>query len=262
VLLDMIVKTLPQLIASGKPINRPNLYETYLAGEIKRQKILKKRTLLLSEDIRLKLIERLALSFFNEKTLIITFSDAVKHIEEFVKPPKSELEACTRDFLSCSFLIRESDEFRFSHKSIREYLIAKGLMNEIKENTPIFFSCQPLEPVVIEFLVELNPNKNILWNWLNSTSNENKDDPKYLGGNAATLLCKLNPDELAGKDLPKTNLTGADLSSSNLIDVNFTGTILKNVNLLNSKFLEKDLLSAKLSNAKICIYYFGKIMEL
>ena len=52
VLLDMIVKTLPQLISSGKRINRPNLYETYLKGEIKRQKILKQRTLLLSDIVR------------------------------------------------------------------------------------------------------------------------------------------------------------------------------------------------------------------
>jgi predicted NACHT family NTPase len=42
VLLDMIVRTLPDLISSGKAINRPNLYETYLLGEIKRQKITKR----------------------------------------------------------------------------------------------------------------------------------------------------------------------------------------------------------------------------
>jgi hypothetical protein len=43
VLLDMIVKTLPRLISSGEAINLPNLYKNYLLGEMKRQKVLKKR---------------------------------------------------------------------------------------------------------------------------------------------------------------------------------------------------------------------------
>lgn len=96
VLLEMIAKTLPQLIASGKPINRPNLYETYLMGEIKRQKILKKRKLLLSEPARFSLLQHLALDFFVGDLSAITFTDALKHIEEIVNPPSSEIEAYTR----------------------------------------------------------------------------------------------------------------------------------------------------------------------
>lgn len=262
VLLDMIVKTLPQLIASGKPVNRPNLYETYLKGEIKRQKIKKQRTLLLSEDDRFDLLKRLALDFFKEKSLTISFDDSLRYMKEFVKPPKSELESYTRDFLSCSFLIREVDNFRFSHKSILEYLIAKALMDEIETNSPQFFSCQPLESEITDFLVELEPDKDALWNWLKSTADKKKDDPKYLGGNSATLLCKLDKDVLAGKDLSKTNLTGADLSFANLIDTNLSGTILKNVTLRSSKYLKKDLINAMISDIEIYTYYLAKKREL
>ena len=57
VLLDMIVKTLPRLISSGDTINLPNLYKNYLIGEMKRQKILKKRSFLLSDNDRFQLLE-------------------------------------------------------------------------------------------------------------------------------------------------------------------------------------------------------------
>jgi hypothetical protein len=61
VLLEMIVKTLPKLIESGITINLNNLYKTYLSEEIKRQKIAKKRELLLTEKSRFRILETLAI---------------------------------------------------------------------------------------------------------------------------------------------------------------------------------------------------------
>lgn len=262
VLLDMIAKTLPQLITSGKPINRPNLYETYLIGEIKRQKILKKRTLLLSEASRFSLLQYLASNFWIGKISTITFDDAMEHIEEFIKPPKSELEAYTRDFLTCSFLIREGDKYQFSHRSIMEYLIAKALTKEIKRDNPNAFGRQRLDPVVAEFLAELSPNTDILWSWIESTKSEVKEGLKYLGGNAATLLCKLDRDAMAGRNLSGTNLTGADFSLANLKGVNFTETVMKNINLIHAQFLKKDLVSAKLFDATVSLFVWGKFTKI
>ncbi len=118
VLLDMIVKTLPRLISSDEAINLPNLYKNYLLGEMKRQKVLKKRTFLLSDDDRFKLLQDLALDIYHNATQSLTFSEAQKRIEKDLEPPKQELEAHTRDFLTNSFLIRRGDEYRLSHKSI------------------------------------------------------------------------------------------------------------------------------------------------
>jgi hypothetical protein len=257
VLLDMIVKTLPQLIASGKPINRPNLYETYLLGEIKRQKIMKKRTLLLSEDTRFSLLQQLALDFFGGEILAITFSDSQRYIEKFVKPPGAELEAYTRDFLTCSFLMREGDKYRFSHRSIMEYLAAKALKEEIDKNTPATFALQRLDPVVTGFLAELSPDIDRLWNWLESTKSSEKEDIKYLGGNAATLLCRIDRTALAGRDLSRANLMGADLSFADLRGTNLTGTLVKNVKLVNAQFLKKDLTSARISDVTVSLLFFG-----
>ena len=241
VLLDMIVKTLPQLIASDLPINRPNLYETYLKGEIKRQRILKKRKLLLTEDSRLLLLQRLALDFYVNEISLITFTDGQKHIEEVVKPSKSEIEAYTRDFLTCSFLIRKGDEYQFSHRSIMEYLIAKGLFEEIKQNAPNAFKRQRLEPVVAGFIIELNPNIDTLWTWIESTKSEIKEDLDYLGGNSATLIRMLDRNAFVGKDLSKAVLIGADLTSADLRGTNLSDTIMKDVSLVNAKFFRTQL---------------------
>lgn len=257
VLLDMITKTLPQLITSGKPINRSNLYETYLLGEIKRQKILKHRTLLLSEASRFSLLQHLALDFYIGEILAITFSDALEHIEEVIEPNKSELEALTRDFLTCSFLIRKGDEYRFSHRSIMEYLIAKGLIEEIEKKEPTAFKLKRLDIVVSGFLKELNPNRQTLWNWILLTRSGKIEDSKYLGGNAATLLCELEKNALKEKDLSGTNLLGADLRNANL-----SGTLLKDVNLSNAWFFKKDFQSAIVHNVTTSIYFSGNLIKM
>jgi len=257
VLLDMIVKTLPQLIASNIPINRPNLYETYLKGEIKRQKIYKKRTFLLTEDSRFLLLQHLALDFYVNEISVITFNDGQKHIEEVIKPPKGEIEAYTRDFLTCSFLIRKGDEYQFSHRSIMEYLIAKELFEEIEKNAPNTFDRYRLESVVAGFLIELNPNMDTLWNWMESTKSEINVDSKYLGGNSATLLCLLDRNALAGKDVSKAVLIGANLASTDLRGTNFSETIMKDVYLGQAKFFRKDLESARISDLIISLNYFG-----
>lgn len=255
VLLDMIVKTLPKLIASGKSINRPNMYEAYLKGEIKRQSILKRRTFLLTEDSRMSLLQNLALDFYAGEIPAITFTDGLKHVEK-IEPPKNELEAYTRDFLTCSFLIRKDDEYQFSHRSIMQYLIAKGLLKEIETNTPNFIKRQRLEHVVAGFLSELNPNRDTLWNWIESTKSETKDENLFLGGNAATLLCMLDRSALARKDLSKAVLTGADLHSADLRGANLCGMVMKDVNLLFAQFFKHDIESAILSNTVISTLCF------
>jgi len=259
VLLDMIVKTLPQLIVSGKPINRPNLYETYLLGEIKRQKIVKKRKLLLSDPKRFSLLQRLALGFYTGDISAITFDDAMTYIRQFVKPQRAEREAYTRDFLTCSFLMREGDQYRFSHRSIMEYLAAKGLMEEITAKAPRVFARQRLDPVVAGFLVELDPSAETLWAWLESTRSAKKEAVSYLGGNAASLLCKLDRTALAGRDLSETVLLGADLSSADLRGANLRGAILKEVILFHAQFLKEDLESAIISGVNVSVFCLAMV---
>jgi len=246
VLLDMIVKTLPQLIASGVSINRPNLYYTYLIGELKRQKVVKKRILLLTEARRLSVLQDLALQFYQEEEASITFSDSLEYIDSCLQPPRTELEAYARDFLNCSFLVREADQFRFSHRSIMEYLVAKGLYAEIEAKKPEAFKKQKLEWVVASFLAEMNPAEQTLLGWIEETKSSVPDESKYQGGNAITLLCMRDPSFLIGKDFSDKNLTGARFLAADLTTVNLASALLKEVDLSSAKFSEEGLGEAQL----------------
>lgn len=254
VLLDMIVKTLPRLIETNTVINLPNLYKTYLIGEIKRQKVLKKRTLLLTDDDRLLLLQQLAVDFYSNSIPAITYTEALNRIEGRINPPKHELEAHTREFLTNSFLVRSGDAYIFSHKSIMEYLVAAQFIEEIRSNKPNAFARVRMQPVILDFLKEFDPDINTLWDWIYLTRKNKGEDLVYLGGNAATLLCALSNKMLVGKDLSKTNLTEADLSRANLAGTNLKGTILKNARLFDAQFLKEDIDPADLSGCWIAYH--------
>lgn len=256
VLLDMIVKTLPTLIASDAPINLPNLYKTYLIGEMKRQKILKKRSQVLSDDDRLALLQQLAIDVYTQRTPVVGFTDCQRYIEQKIKPPKHELEAHTRDFLTNSFLVRIGDGYHFSHKSIMEYLVAARLYFEIHSNEPNDFGTIRLDRVVLNFLKEMSPAPEILLGWIELTKRDSSHGSN-LGGNAATLLCALSSDALAGKDLSGSNLTGANLNDADLRNTNLQQANLTNANLGGAKFSASDLKGALLKNTQVLFVLSG-----
>ena len=230
VLLDMIVKTLPRLISSGETINLPNLYKSYLIGEMKRQKVLKKRSFLLTDETRLELLQELAAQIYRIPAQSITFGDAIKLIQTHIAPPKLELEAHTRDFLTNSFLIRKGDDYRLSHKSILEFLVAMKVKKEIQSDEPAI-SRSYLGSQVIEFLKEFEPNHQTLFKWIRLTRKDLELRNSNLGANAAELLVKISPSSLSGKDLSGTNLIGA-----NLFDADLRGSTLRNASLAYALF--------------------------
>jgi len=141
VLLDMIVKTLPQLIDKGGEINLPDLYESYLLGELTRQKSTKKRQLLLSNERRFELLELFSIEFiYNQLSLTFdTAHDCIKKTFTEHDYFNEDLGYITRDFLSCSFLYRTKNEFYFSHRSFLEYFVARALKKEIDYQKYNFF---------------------------------------------------------------------------------------------------------------------------
>lgn len=165
VLLGMIAKTLPELVDSGKEVNRANLYETYLKRELRRQKVDKRRQMLLSEDLRFKILQDVAVEFHTSREAF-TFTDAKEKIRKELGPSNQELESYTRDFLACSFLIRDGSEYVFSHQSIMEYLAARALRDEMETGQPRWFDELVMVPAVETFLLELSPPAERLWGWL------------------------------------------------------------------------------------------------
>lgn len=246
VLLDMIVKTLPRLIASGETINLPNLYKSYLIGEMKRQKVLKKRSFLLTDEARLELLQELAAQIYVSQTQFITFTDAVDLVEAEIAPPKQELEAHTRDFLTNSFLIRKGDGYRLSHKSILEFLIAMKLNKEIETDDPAIFHVL-LDSQILDFVKEFEPDQATLVKWIKSTREPEKRD-SYLGANVAGLLVKISPTSLAGQDLSGANLSKADLSGADLRTTTLNDALLSGCLLHRTKIYRTNIRGATLSN--------------
>jgi hypothetical protein len=261
VLLDMIVKTLPRLISSGEAINLPNLYKSYLLGEMKRQKVLKKRSFLLSDDDRLQLLQDLAVDIYQLPSQSLTFTEAQKRIERDLKPPKHELEAHTRDFLTNSFLIRRGDEYRLSHKSILEYLVAMRLNKEIESDHPDIFGTFRIDSEVQNFLKKLEPNTETLFRWILLTKSGVRRRIK-LGVNAASLLNRISPDYFAGKDLSDTSLAGVDFRHADLRGTKLKNTRLNGADLKSARFFRKDIVDARIDNADISFYVLKRGQKL
>jgi|GEM_PF-1596711 len=159
VLLEMIIKTLPELISSKAEVDRPNLYYTYLLGELKRQTVEKMRKLLIPREQRLEMMETLAANLFLEGKSEISADRAWTHLKKgLTRNQREQGEAHKRDFLTSSFLFRVGDNYQFSHQSFQEYLIARRLKRELDNgdiNTT--FAKKVISPTIADFLAELKP---------------------------------------------------------------------------------------------------------
>ena len=258
VLLEMIVKSLPALIASNLPVDRPNLYRTYLKEEIRRQRVLKKRKLLLTQEQRLSLLTNLAGQIAMGEIPSLTFSEASSQIEHTVKPPRLELEAYTRDFLTNSFLVRRGNEYVFSHKSILEYLAASLLTAELQSNKPALFGLAPLDPAIISFILEMTSELENLWDWITMTKDLRVRYTEFIGGNAASILARFSETAFQNRDLSGTNLRGANLSGADLLTTNLDGARLEDANLVYARFNRRTLQNTQVGSTILSINIWTK----
>jgi uncharacterized protein YjbI with pentapeptide repeats len=262
----MIVKTFPELVARGEVVNRPNLYQCYLEGELERQNLWKRRRLLIGKEKRFEIMERLALELYQTDKPALTGSRIAELSRDFLtSEQQSEMEAHQRDILTCSFLIREGNEYRFSHQSFMEYLVAKRLAKEIATNNLEFFKIKPLTRTIRDFLVELElaakshktPGNSVLETSLTYFSVSvleqwlyNNSSDKWGSSNAATILAKLRQDKVVFKfRLLKSDLSQADLSGANLTGIDFSEAILHETNLTRTLLNRTNFFTARLTKA-------------
>ncbi len=92
------------------------------------------------------------------------------------------------------------------------------------------FGKAPLAKVVLDLLLPmLNPaetNRARLVNIIEATGGKTEAEVGYIGGNAATLLLKINKAALEGKNLMRTVLKGADFANASLCNTNFANAYL------------------------------------
>jgi len=272
VLLEITINALPKLIAEGQEITRPRLYETYLESEIERQIIHKQRNFLIhNKDFRLRLAEEIACHLFSDENrgLSLTALEMQDVLgAEFTKEQRSNLDAYVRDFISCSFMNRSENDFRFSHLSFAEYLAARAVVREIGSVNPKFMGRGYFTPQIRNFIQEILVHQNdeslqwrkVLWDWIKDTANQPDSDQEYLGGNSISLFAHMG-EPLMGVELQNTvllraelqdvDLSGANLSGANLTKSNLTDSQLNRSDLSSSILLQTDLRRSDLTDAKL-----------
>ena len=160
VLLEMIAQTLP-LFDAATPLTRPNLYQCYLERELERQRLIKRRELLLADKTRLALLQKLAVDSYQRDVVGVTYAEAEALVKPALPPEEAafstKTEHHTREFLSCSFLRPgPGDLFVFSHRSFRGYLAAKEILPRLLDGTA---AAQKIDQDCIGFLAEMMEEK-------------------------------------------------------------------------------------------------------
>jgi len=281
VLLEMIVKTLPVLVAEGEAVNRPNLYQRYLEGELDRQVLKQRRDLLIRREKRFEIIERIALELYRTDKAELTSKQILEISKELLTPEQQEeMEGSLREIVTCSFLIRTGNEYRFSHQSFLEYLVALRLAKDILDDKRENFRLKPLTRVIRNFLLEMEARAVLK---SSTTSNDSlttnitivsfdqkkleswfRSDPqdKWVSGNIVSLLVRLlSPEQwrqlplyeanLEGVNLEGVNLEGVDLHKANLVAVNLLAANLYRAKLEGAELREAELGGADLRQANL-----------
>lgn len=256
VLLDMIVKTLPQM-QDARQINQAILYATYVDALLRRR---------WSEDTdyippleRLFFMKELAWEMYLAQRLSIPFSEFPERVMRHfcLRDDPQRAAFFERDVRTQSYLERDdAGNYHFSHKSFMEYFVTRKMVDtfsgsDIDIGKAIeVWKTQPLTPEVRDFLVDMAPDSALLWQLIDATRGRSVSDVGYMGGNAATML-RLGGHSFAMMDLSRTMLIGADLSHADLTGARLEETSLRQATLKNCRLAMADLRGADLTQAKI-----------
>jgi hypothetical protein len=132
VLLDMIVSTLPELESAKRRINSAALYEHYTDRWTTRDQW----RVSIPLRIRQSFCEVLGWEMHCANVSGIPFELLEKVMVSTLGPMADNAEQLDRfknDIQTCSFLVRtgDDDEFRFAHKSFREFFVARKLVADL-----------------------------------------------------------------------------------------------------------------------------------
>ncbi len=138
----------------------------------------------------------------------------------------------------------------------------KGFVSESLERLQPTFGQAPLTRAVMDLLVPMLDNYSPLLEILDATRGKKDCEVGYVGGNAATLLMKVDKGALEGKNLSQAVIWSADFSNASLHDVNFAGANLIDCvftetlgNVLSIAFSpDGNLLATGDSSGRICLW--------
>jgi WD40 repeat protein len=248
VLLDMIVKTLPD-IGEAVQINQATLYKAYVNALLKRR--WSEDTDYIPPQDRLFFMQELAWEMYQAQRLSISFSELPERVTAHfgLKDDPDRAAFFERDIRTQSYLVRDdSGNYRFAHKSFMEYFVACRMADVISnpdtelEKAIEVWKTQPLTSEVRGFLLPMIDSPASLWRLIEATRGKNSADVGYIGGNATRVLSAHGGrDTYRFFDFSSTVLNGAD----------FSGQVLENVSFEKAMLIDADMTAANLSGANL-----------
>lgn len=265
VLLDMILTTMPSLLARGDTINAGHVYEAYTTLWIDREDWRSNLTPAGKASLMKRLAWRMIESWLSQpgekdrgvENAGIRVSELLQTAgpvtESWLKPDDrmrgDEEDRIDYDLRTCSFLRRDSEgRYFFSHQSFLEYFCALHMLDSVEsEDCPLLaqrlasywttISWEWPSPEIVQFLLSLlrgNPERRSRILRLTHAR-------RGSGGNALTLFWEASrtgvPHKEIGPNLRDCVAYALDLAGCNLPGADFSGAALASADLEGSNLL-------------------------
>ena len=250
VMVNLILEALPE-IESGKPIDLARIYLYAVRRKMERD-IKTDRTFTSMAD-KLYFLCELAWEMLSTDQMSLNyrlFPDRIRRCFGPVVQEQKDLDHWHYDMMGQTLLIRNADgDYSPAHRSLLEFFVAYKFAVQLGILAPDFaeiatisfadnlretFGQAPLTKALLDLLLpmlNLEIAKQRLLDLIAATKGKTEAEVGYLGGNAATVLLKVDPTSLQNRDFSNTVILGADFTTANLRNVNFT-----NANLNESLF--------------------------
>ena len=134
-----------------------------------------------------------------------------------------------------SFDFQADNQYRISHKSLRDYLTAQAFVKEIDSGKIEHFARNRTTEEINHFILEQNPGKDVLLD-LVLTARDLQEERQWQGTNAAVILLQIDNTILKSRDLSRCqlsyvnfggcDLSGAKFQNANLGNFSFTRSVL------------------------------------
>ncbi len=153
-------------------------------------------------------------------------------------------------------LIRQGDQYRFIHKSIRDYFVARALwepkqeLQRVEKTALLNTLYLVKDPAVLDFLAERVRQEPIFKSQLLDYIEQSKrEDVQIAAANAITILVRAGV-QFNGMDLNGIRIPGADLSFGVFDSAQLQGADLSNTNLRASWLRQANLSGAKMGGVQ------------
>jgi len=279
VMIEMVLDSLAD-IAGRESLTESEIY-LFATDRQMRKNITEERTFTSMTDKVLFLCE-LAWEMHRSGELTINYKRFPDRIKEIFgdRVKEAEIDHWWFDMMGQSLLVRDEDgNYSFAHRGLVEYFAAYRLLarvdalgaeyvdryrdeetgqspaEELKQRAGVApldcWGSAPFHPNLITFLAEMAAGKEPLMQLIEWTKGKTEDKTGYVGGNAATVLGRIDPAAFVKADLRGASLRQAQLQGTRLRGVKAAGADLRDADLMAADLTEGSFSKARLDGARL-----------